>query len=176
MPSCLPPDKPAPRAAIAPPGVAVRAVGPAHAPVLARLHAACFERGWSQASMATLLSQPAVRTWLAVDRPLAPMGFLMVQAACESAEILTLGVLRHRRGTGLGALLVRTATDILQAADVAELVLEVAETNHAARRLYERLGFEKIGRRRGYVVFNGRRQDALVMRLGLASRRSRAQP
>src|SRR5690554_6333287 len=41
--------------------------------------------------------------------------------------------------------------------------LEVRESNQPAIRLYERTGFNEIGRRRGYYPAVGGREDALVM-------------
>jgi ribosomal-protein-alanine N-acetyltransferase len=47
---------------------------------------------------------------------------------------------------------------------IKRLFLEVAETNQAARKLYERLDFEIIGERQGYYRSeNGERLKAHVM-------------
>ncbi len=48
------------------------------------------------------------------------------------------------------------------------VVLEVGESNAAARRLYAGAGFAVIGRRRGYVHrADGTREDALVLAAGV---------
>jgi ribosomal-protein-alanine N-acetyltransferase len=44
-----------------------------------------------------------------------------------------------------------------------ECFLEVRASNLAAYRLYERYGFNEIGRRRDYYPAPGGREDALVM-------------
>ncbi|MCG9958445.1 ribosomal-protein-alanine N-acetyltransferase, partial [Pseudomonas aeruginosa] len=44
-----------------------------------------------------------------------------------------------------------------------ECFLEVRASNQAAYRLYERYGFNEIGRRRDYYPAVGGREDALVM-------------
>ncbi|MCY1556754.1 Ribosomal-protein-alanine acetyltransferase [compost metagenome] len=44
-----------------------------------------------------------------------------------------------------------------------ECFLEVRASNQSAYRLYERYGFNEIGRRRDYYPAVGGREDALVM-------------
>jgi len=44
-----------------------------------------------------------------------------------------------------------------------ECFLEVRASNQSAYRLYERYGFNEIGRRRDYYPVAGGREDALVM-------------
>ena len=50
-------------------------------------------------------------------------------------------------------------------AGVRALYLEVRESNSAARALYESLGFEQVGRRRGYYQYPS--EDALLLRRDL---------
>ena len=44
-----------------------------------------------------------------------------------------------------------------------ECFLEVRASNQSAYRLYERFGFNEVGRRRDYYPAVGGREDALVM-------------
>ena len=44
-----------------------------------------------------------------------------------------------------------------------ECFLEVRASNQSAYRLYERYGFNEVGRRRDYYPAAGGREDALVM-------------
>jgi ribosomal-protein-alanine N-acetyltransferase len=53
------------------------------------------------------------------------------------------------------------------ASGVGEAFLEVRPTNLAAIRLYQRLGFEQIGIRRGYYQAPDGREDAIVLKLDL---------
>ena len=49
-----------------------------------------------------------------------------------------------------------------------EAFLEVRPSNTAAIRLYQSLGFEQIGMRRGYYQAVGGREDAVVLQAGAA--------
>ena len=51
--------------------------------------------------------------------------------------------------------------------DAQEAFLEVRASNQTAARLYERYGFNEIGRRRNYYPAVGGREDALVMACSL---------
>jgi len=74
-------------------------------------------------------------------------------------------------GAGSGAVMISKGAGALAAAlaeGAGAVFLEVAEDNPAARRLYAGLGFEEVGRRRGYYPRAGTRAvDALVLRRAL---------
>ena len=55
------------------------------------------------------------------------------------------------------------------ASGVHEAFLEVRPSDLAAIRLYQRLGFEQIGIRRGYYQAPDGREDAIVLKLDLRS-------
>ena len=69
------------------------------------------------------------------------------------------------RGQGFGAKLICAAGEQCRAAGVLALLLEVAETNDVAVRLYKSLSFEIVGRRVGYYGNQvNSKTDALIMR------------
>lgn len=145
-------------------------VGPAHAAVLATLHAACFPRGWSAESFAALLAGPGVDATLALspenDEPAA---FLLTRRAADEAEILTLGVLPAARRRGAARALLDEAMTRLAGQAVVSLWLEVAETNLAALALYRGCGFRQAGRRPAYYETGpGRFEDARVLAVALS--------
>ncbi|MOA53014.1 ribosomal-protein-alanine N-acetyltransferase [compost metagenome] len=67
------------------------------------------------------------------------------------------------QGRGLGLRLLEHLMQRAGELKAAECFLEVRESNQSAYRLYERYGFNEIGRRRGYYPAVGGREDALVM-------------
>lgn len=142
--------------------------GPAHADVLAMLHATSFPTPWSAAEFAALLGQPGVAAWISSRD--APQGFIMVRAVADEAEILTLAVAPAARRRGIAAKLLAASCDALQAGGGTRMFLEVAADNIAASTLYAAHGFEPCGRRPDYYGTGAARGpvDAIVMmkRLG----------
>lgn len=126
---------------------------------LASLHAACFERAWSEDSFTELLKGDGVHALGEAN------GFIVIRCVADEAEILTLCVLPARRRAGLARKLVRAAMELAVIQyRVAHVFLEVGEENHGARDLYAGLGFICHGRRRQYYA----NMDALTMRCELA--------
>lgn len=125
------------------------------AAALAALHATAFPTPWSVGEFAALLTQPGV---FAVSEP---GGFILIRQVMDEAEVLTLAVRPDARRAGLGGWLVGQGAVRAAQAGATRLFLEVAEDNAAARALYDRAGFRRIGRRKGY--YDAGRTDALVL-------------
>jgi len=92
-------------------------------------------------------------------------GFVLMRAAAGEAEILTLAVDPQHRRQGVGRALVDAGLAAALAVPCAQVFLEVADTNTAAKRLYASLGFAAVGRRVAYYADGpGAPADALVLR------------
>ncbi len=61
-----------------------------------------------------------------------------------------MGVVPADRRRGLGGRLLEAALEAASAAGARALYLEVAEDNRAARGLYQKQGFNPVGRRKNY--------------------------
>lgn len=137
---------------------------PAQAAAFARLHARCFARSWDAAAMRTFLSAPSCANVAAFhDGDLT--GLVLARAAADEAEILTLAVAPHVRRRGIGEALMRAIEATLAGSGVRRLALEVGAGNRAARALYVKLGFERVGLRAGYYRqgTDGLGDDALLL-------------
>ena len=136
---------------------------------LAALHADAFRHGWPAAEMEALIADPSVLVVVAREgrTPFTrrPVGFVMVRAAADEAEILTVAVAPSRRSRGIGRLMIDETIRRLYFMRVAALFLEVDESNGPALALYRRLGFREVGRRANY--YDGGTANALVMRADL---------
>jgi [ribosomal protein S18]-alanine N-acetyltransferase len=141
------------------------------APALERLHREDFSRPWSAAEFETLLLQPSVFGFAAVETGKlknGAVGFVLARLAAGEAEILTVAVSRACRRLGLGRRLMDAVLRELHAQRAEALFLEVDETNAPAIALYRRLGFANVGRREGYYSSaTGAKTGALVMRRDL---------
>ena len=127
---------------------------------LAALHAACFADAWDAPAIAKLLATPGAFACHNED------GFVLTRVAGGEAEILTLAVVPHARGRGLGRALLDKAIAQAEAQGAEALFLEVGADNPHALALYAGLGFGKVGMRKGY--YGG--GNALVLRLPLPSK------
>ncbi len=131
------------------------------ADLLAEIHAQAFSAGWSAAFLSSLMTSQGVVV-LADDDD---RGFVMVRAAGDEAEILTLAVRPAARRRGIGRRLVRSAADAAACRGARVLLLEAAADNLAALALYREEGFCDAGRRRGYYPRpDGPPVDALLLR------------
>lgn len=139
---------------------------------LAELHATAFSPAWSTSEIESLLSQDEVLTMVVkranVLGTRRAIGFVMLRLAADEAEVLTLVISHAHRGKGLARRLVEAALRRLYFERISAVFLEVNETNEAARKLYDRLKFIEVGRRKGYYAApDGSRQTALVLRRNL---------
>lgn len=100
------------------------------------------------------------RVVLVATRGAAVVGTALGQVAGDTADVLTVAVAPASRRLGVGRALTRALRDALVARGAATVLLEVRRDNHAARRLYEGLGFVPTSVRRRYY---GDGQDALVL-------------
>ncbi len=136
------------------------------APLLARLHALGFETFWAVDEFEALLKAPGVFGFVAH----APdqCGFLLARVAADEAEILTLVVAPEARRRGVARALLAHAMAAAHAFGARTLLLEVAESNSAARGLYDSCGFAEVARRPAYYEEARGAGDALVMSRPLA--------
>ena len=124
--------------------------------VLVALHAACFDEGWHEQAITSLLAIPGTVALLAQSGD-EPAGLLIYRQLADEAEILTLGVHPTLRRRGAGAALLQA----LLAEPISQLFLEVSAKNEDALKLYARHGFTQVGLRKAYYKSG---EDAVVLR------------
>jgi ribosomal-protein-alanine N-acetyltransferase len=92
------------------------------------------------------------------------IGYGVMSLGAGEAHILNVCVRDEFRSVGFGRRLLESLLERAAAAGVIEAFLEVRPSNLAAIRLYQRLGFEQIGIRRGYYQAPDGREDAIVLK------------
>ena len=90
-------------------------------------------------------------------------GYAGLDLAGDVADVMTVAVAPSQQGRGLGRVLLDELVRRATARGAEAVLLEVRADNDAARRLYDRAGFEVISVRRRY--YQPGDVDALVMRL-----------
>ena len=142
--------------------------GPEAGELLSGIQTLSFQDGgeqlWSVAEITALL-QNSGTVALVILEAIEPVGFLIWRQMADEAEILTIAVLPDYRGKGMGYDLLQEFQDQAISCDITKAFLEVREDNMSALRLYEKTGFEVVGRRKDYYGGrNGQKRDALVMK------------
>lgn len=140
---------------------------PDRAAEIAAIHARLFDPSWDEASVTSLLEHPASAAYLAMlGQPKHTVGFVMSQIAGDEAEILSIGVSPEYQRSGLGRSMLEGLIRSLRRAEITKLFLEVAADNIPALVLYKKMGFDEIGRRKGYYQRAGApAEDALNLAL-----------
>jgi [ribosomal protein S18]-alanine N-acetyltransferase len=100
------------------------------------------------------------------------IGYGVMSLGAGEAHILNVCVRDEFRNLGFGRRLLEHLLERAAASGVAEAFLEVRPSNLSAIRLYQRLGFEQIGIRRGYYQAPDGREDAIVLKRELGPKSS----
>jgi len=88
-------------------------------------------------------------------------GYLIVSRYVDAWHVMNVAVDPEHRGRGIATMLLERLFELTAADARRGYTLEVRISNATAIALYERLGFESRGIRRGYYTDN--REDALIM-------------
>jgi len=145
--------------------VRVRPAEPADLPRLVEIagHSATAA-GWSEQQYTKLFSPEASRNQvtLVIQQDVHVVGFLAARHVAGSEwEIENVAVSGPARRRGLGSHLLGSFLDLVRSRGGIEVYLEVRESNHAARALYEKWAFQEAGRRKTY--YRDPDEDALVL-------------
>lgn len=144
----------------------IRSAQRADAPAMARLERRCFTDPWSEPSFREVLAMP----WgfaLVGESEGHVVAYIIGREAAGTGEVLNLAVAPELRRQGIGRMLLRAGLAAFAARGAEEVFLEVRQSNAAAQQLYQELGFQAVGLRRGY--YRNPRESALVLRLGLTA-------
>ena len=94
-------------------------------------------------------------------------GYGIMSMGAGECHVLNLCVAPSLRRRGAGRGLLTLLLGRTRQAGMLHAFLEVRPSNGAAIALYESMGFERIGLRRGYYQAQGGREDAIVYRKAL---------
>jgi ribosomal-protein-alanine N-acetyltransferase len=103
------------------------------------------------------------RVALIIEEAATLQGFLVAHEVADEWEIENVAVAGAARRRGLGTRLLGEFLKLASGEGANAVFLEVRESNHAARLLYEKWSFLESGRRSGYYAQP--EEDAIVYRL-----------
>lgn len=139
-------------------------------PMLVAFEAAANGDAWSEALLSAALTDDTHEVWgIWAENGSALRATAIIAYLPFDAELQSITVWPQARRRGLAQGLLRWLLDRARQRGVERLLLEVRESNLAARRLYERAGFGIDGQRRGYYRrADGGSEDAVLMSFELS--------
>lgn len=124
-----------------------------------------YGEAWTRSQCAGILPMAGVTLRLAQRDDGKVVGFALLRAIAEEAELLLIAVDPAAQQGGIGAALVQDFVALAMKLGARRLHLEVRDGNTAIV-LYERAGFRLVGRRRDYYRgLDGHKRDALTLAL-----------
>ena len=132
-----------------------------HVAQVAALEKVCFSMPWSENSIRGELTNP-LSLWLVAEEDGVLLGYIGSQAVMDEADVMNVAVDPAYRREGIARKLVEALVAALNEKNVHALLLEVRSSNEPAKALYERQGFNQVGRRPNY--YRNPKEDALILK------------
>lgn len=129
---------------------------------LAVIHALSFEKAWSKDDFRLWLIDETY-TGLGLYKGDRLIGFALFRQVMDEAELISIAIHPGDRGKNYAKELLMHSTTVLRSKGVVKIHLEVAQSNRAAKALYDKCGAKEVGRRKGYY----RGEDAILMRISV---------
>ncbi|MEW6668880.1 MAG: ribosomal protein S18-alanine N-acetyltransferase [Thermodesulfobacteriota bacterium] len=126
-----------------------------------------FPTPWSRNAFVQELKNPVSHLWALLEGG-ALLGYMCFWMFDSEIQLINVAVHPEKRGRGLGLFLMEKMIETGVANGMHKIWLEVRTSNLRAQRLYDKLGFVTVGRRRLY--YRDTNEDAIVMSLSLAER------
>lgn len=155
---------PPPPAAAPLEGERIRAMVDRDVDRVAELEAHAFGSPWEAGTFRRLLGRSGAELLVSEVRG-EIVGYAVLWCILDQGELANIAVDPAWQRRGLGSRLLERVLERARERGVADLFLEVRESNTVARELYRRRGFVPIGVRRNY--YDSPREDARVLRLEL---------
>ena len=132
-----------------------------------KIERSSFSSPWSLSSFIEEINRPISHLWaLTIDEKLS--GYICFWMFADEIHLMNIAVHPERRGKGYGNYLLTKMIETGASMGIETVWLEVRPSNTMAIMLYEKIGFEKIGRRSKY--YRDTKEDAVVMSLSLRNR------
>ncbi|HUK55034.1 MAG TPA: ribosomal protein S18-alanine N-acetyltransferase [Nitrospiria bacterium] len=128
-----------------------------------RIEEASYTQPWKRSMFETdLRGNPFARFFVARDADAgAVTGYVCFWKVFAELHLMNLAVDPDRRRSGIGEELARWTLSWAGENGVRLITLEVRASNEAAKHLYDKLGFKRVGVRHNY--YRDPREDALIM-------------
>lgn len=137
---------------------------------LCAIERACFSVPWSREALLSDMTDNPNAMYFVAELSGEIIGYAGVWKIMDECHINNVGVLPRFRNRKIGKTIMKTLLDITESQGIKSHTLEVRESNKAAISMYEKLGFQSVGKRTGYYEDSG--EAAIIMwRIGDPGRR-----
>ena len=143
-----------------------------HLPQAEAIERACFSHPWTAALLEQELYNDMLSLVVAEGEDGTVLGYGEVRAILDEGTLERIAVAPQYRRQGVAEAILRAFLRFGQA-HLAFLTLEVRETNAPAIALYEKLGFQEVGRRKNY--YRELHEDAILMTVEFPQEKSESQ-
>lgn len=147
------------------PGLRIRAMTPADLFRIAGIEQTSYAFPWSDGIFRDCMRAGYFCRVAEVRRDI--VAYALMSMGAGEAHVLNVCVRIDYREQGLGRYLMHLLFQQARCASCHDMFLEVRPSNPAAIRLYEQLGFQHVGVRKGYYQGTNGREDAWVYKLAL---------
>ena len=147
------------------PGTRLRAMTYADLPRVLAIEQASYPFPWSDGVFRDCIRVGYVCRVLELRGEL--IGYALMSVGAGEAHVLNVCVRMDCRDRGLGRCLIGMLIEHARGALASDIFLEVRPSNPAAIHLYQSIGFQRIGVRKGYYQASPGREDAWVYKLSL---------
>jgi ribosomal-protein-alanine N-acetyltransferase len=142
--------------------IEIRRLGQRDLEAIDRIERRSYPTPWSRSMFASELAKPSSVSLGAVEAETGELvGYLVISRYVDAWHVMNVAVVPERRRQGIASALFDRLFEVTGNDGRRGYTLEVRISNEAAIKLYERLGFQSRGVRRGYYTDN--REDALIM-------------
>ena len=131
-----------------------------HLNALVNLEQECFSLPWTIGMFENELKSPLAKYFVAIEDDKV-IGYAGMWQIIDEGHITNIAVKKEYRNQKIGSKLLEKLLEVADQYPLRMLTLEVRESNEAAKHLYAKHGFQKVGIRKKYYVDN--QEDALIM-------------
>ncbi len=142
------------------PSVVIRAMTAADVDTVVAIEAESFTTPWQADTFQTLLDRDTVEMRV-LEEDGAVVGYAVVWCILDQGELANIAIAPSRQGRGLAVQLLGHVMTLAASRGVLSMYLEVRVSNTRATALYQRFGFERVGRRKNY--YDQPKEDAYLM-------------
>ena len=141
--------------------IELRRLEPGDLDPVEEIERASYPTPWSRSMFMAELRKPSSLAIGAYSTEAGLLGYAFVSRYVDAWHVMNVAVATAHRRLGIATKLLEQLFELTATDPRSGYTLEVRVSNTQAIRLYERLGFEARGVRRGYYTDN--REDALIM-------------